>query len=183
MLLNLYALEKSSVNGPGERVVIWVQGCKRNCPGCFNQSARAFIERELVSLSEIKKRIRQCKISGLTFSGGEPFEQAKFLARLAKWAHTKNLSVVCYSGYTLQELQNGNNNEWTNLLNQIDLLIDGPFMKDLVCHDPYRGSSNQCLHFLSGRIKPEEMQVVQEYECILKSDGTVVSTGFPDEGE
>lgn len=173
---------QSRANGPGERAVIWAQGCPRKCPGCFNPDTHSFAKRELVTVEELESRILAIKgIDGVTFSGGEPFEQARELAKLAKRLHKHELSVVCYTGYTLEELKAGNRKEWNDLLGQVDLLIDGPYVQEMRCHEPYRGSANQRLILLTNRIRSEEVfGNNQTAEFTLGADGTVEQTGFPE---
>ena len=99
-LLNLHEfIPRSRANGPGERAVVWVQGCPRKCPGCFNPATQAFVDRELVSVDELESQIlAQEGIDGVTFSGGEPFAQAGQLAELAKRLQERGLTVVCTPG-------------------------------------------------------------------------------------
>ncbi|MFA6376117.1 MAG: 4Fe-4S single cluster domain-containing protein [Candidatus Paceibacterota bacterium] len=181
--MNLHGFNpRSCANGPGERVVIWVQGCPRKCPGCFNPDSHSFAEREMVSVEELESRVlAQEGIDGVTFSGGEPFAQAKSLAELAKRLHKRGLSVVCYTGYTLEQLHSGNRSDWNALLGQVDLLIDGPFIQEQRCQEPYRGSANQRIIFLTDCIRSEEVfGNNQTTEFTLGADGTVEQTGFPE---
>ena len=152
MFINLHNfLARSRANGPGERAIIWVQGCPRKCAGCFNPKSQEFTARELVTVDELENRIMAIKgIDGVTFSGGEPFEQAKALAELAKKIHNLGLTVVCYTGYTVGQLRQANREDWNTLLSEVDLLIDGPFIQSERCYEPYRGSLNQKFYFLSG---------------------------------
>ena len=173
---------RSRANGPGERAVIWVQGCPRRCPGCFNPDTLPFIGREWVTVDDLESRIlAQNGINGVTFSGGEPFSQAAALAELAKKLHEHGLTVVCYTGYTLKQLRAGNRSGWNALLEQVDMLIDGPFIQEQRCHEPYRGSANQVIHFLSGRIRSEEVySQSQTAEFTLGVSGDIQQTGFPE---
>ena len=181
--INLHEfVPRSRANGPGERAVVWVQGCPHHCKGCFNPGSWAFVTKKLVTVDELESRILAIQgIDGITFSGGEPFAQARALAELAKRLRQKGLTVVCYTGYTLTQLKAANRDDWNSLLEQIDLLIDGRFVQKLKCNEPYRGSSNQQLHYLSGRIQPEQVQKsAQTAEFTLSVDGQVTQTGFPE---
>jgi len=181
--VNLYDfLPCCQANGPGERAVIWVQGCSRRCPGCFNPEAQTFSAVAVAAVDELFSRITAVAgIRGTTFSGGEPFSQAGALAELAKRLQERKLDVVCFTGYTLKQLQRANRSDWNGLLEQVDLLIDGPFVQELRCFEPLRGSSNQKLHFLSGRILPAEvLGNAQKTEVILGLDGNISQSGFPD---
>ncbi|MFM7437851.1 MAG: 4Fe-4S single cluster domain-containing protein, partial [Snowella sp.] len=77
-------VDESEVNGPGVRAVVWVQGCLRECPSCFNPASWSFDENQLISVEELAQKIlSNSKNQGVTFSGGEPFWQAESLAQLA----------------------------------------------------------------------------------------------------
>ncbi len=181
-LINMHDLVlRSKANGPGTRMVVWVQGCSRRCPGCFNPETQAFKGKKLIAVDDLINKALMQEVDGITFSGGEPFGQAEALAELAQRLREHGLTVVCYTGYTLEELRAGNHADWTALLDQVDLLIDGPFIQEQKCSEPYRGSANQKLHFLTGRIRPEEVEGNrQTAEFNLGADGTVMETGFPE---
>lgn len=184
--INLHEfVPRSRANGPGERAVVWVQGCPRRCLGCFNPTTQAFVTQELVNVDELESRIlAQEGINGVTFSGGEPFEQAEALAELARRLQKRGLTVVCYTGYTIEQLWAGNREDWNALLSEVDLLIDGPFIESERCHEPYRGSANQQLFYLSGRISPENVEEAhQTAELTLSLDGSLTATGFPEMDE
>lgn len=102
-LLNMAAfLPVSRSNGPGRRAVVWVQGCTRSCSGCFNQEMRPFVDKELITARELAGRILAIEdIEGVTFSGGEPFEQAEALAELAEQLADRGLTIVIFTGYTV----------------------------------------------------------------------------------
>lgn len=181
--LNLHSfVARSRANGPGERAVVWVQGCPRKCAGCFNPDSQPFESKEQVTVDSLFDRIMAVKgIDGVTISGGEPFAQAEALVELAKRLHERGMSVVCYTGYTLEGLRLGQREDWNALLDQIDLLIDGPFVQSQRCFEPFRGSSNQHFYYLSGRISPEAVQdSVQSVEFTLDADGQITTTGFPE---
>lgn len=182
--INLHEfVSRSRANGPGERAVVWVQGCPRKCVGCFNTDTQPFVNRELVTVEELESRIlAQEGIDGATFSGGEPFAQAEALAELAKKLRERGLTVVCYTGYTIEQLKAGNREDWNSLLSEVDLLIDGPFIESERCNEPYRGSANQRMFYFSGRILPEEVEEShQTAEFTLSLDGSLITTGFPEE--
>jgi anaerobic ribonucleoside-triphosphate reductase activating protein len=120
-------------------------------------------------------------IDGVTLSGGEPFAQAAALTELAKKLRESGMTVVCYTGYTFEELMAEQREDWNGLLEQTDLLIDGPFIQSNRCFEPFRGSSNQIFHYLSGRIQPENVQdSVQSFELTLDMSGQITTTGFPE---
>ena len=136
------------MDGPGVRFVIFAQGCMHNCKGCHNPQTFALDGGFLITLDEVFKSIsKNPLISGVTFSGGEPFLQAMNFSKLAKMVHSINLSVMAYTGYIFENLlTNGkNSNECVvDLLNNIDILVDGPFkIKEKNILLKFKGSKNQ----------------------------------------
>ena len=122
----------SRVNGPGRRAVLWVQGCTLNCPGCFNPSTHSTgaagtpIEQVLAQILDA----RAAGATGVTFSGGEPFEQADALGALAEAlrAAWPEASRMAYTGYTRAALLGADAPAGAaRLLGALDLLVDGAF--------------------------------------------------------
>jgi len=138
---------ESVTDGPGLRAVIFVQGCNRNCPGCHNPQALDPLGGEWRETGALAAEIIAARgLRGVTFSGGEPFLQAEPLVALARNLRDSGLDIVVFSGYTYGELQQGAALEpaWAALLEQCDILIDGPFVleeRDLCL--AFRGSRNQ----------------------------------------
>ena len=122
-------LKNTTVEGPGKRFCIWTQGCNKHCEGCYAKDTWDFDAGTAYSVNELFELIKKEKdIEGVTFLGGEPFEQAKNLSKLAKIIKNDlNKSVITFSGYTYEELLSKNNIHINNLLNNTDLLIDGGF--------------------------------------------------------
>lgn len=140
-------IRESIVDGPGIRFVVFSQGCIHKCKGCHNPSTfdvNGGYETTIDNIiSEIKKNPL---LSGVTFSGGDPFLQPKQFSELAKEVHKLSLNVITYTGYTIEQLINGidENPYWKELLLQTDTLVDGPFVlekKSLMLR--FRGSTNQ----------------------------------------
>ncbi len=136
---------ESIVDGPGFRYVVFVQGCCFSCPGCHNAHLQSFDGGRTVPPEEILKAIKDNPLlSGLTLSGGEPFTQAAACANLARKVHALGLTVMAYTGYTWEELVSSSRSDWRSLILETDILVDGPFIKELKNIDlTFRGSSNQ----------------------------------------
>ena len=121
-------IDESIVDGPGIRYVVFVQGCPHHCEGCHNPQTHDFSGGQTADIPGILGEIdRDPMISGVTFSGGEPFCQARQL----------------YTYEQLTEMAEGDQ-AVAHLLNTADRLIDGPFLmeqRDLEL--PFRGSRNQ----------------------------------------
>ena len=144
-MLNLSGIVGDSiVDGPGIRTTIFSQGCPHHCPGCHNPETWDFgcgTDMDEETLLEIVLSNPLCR--GVTFSGGEPFAQAAGFAKLARLLKEKGYEVASYSGYTFEELLAGSP-EQRQLLESIDVLIDGPFlMAERSLELVFRGSRNQ----------------------------------------
>lgn len=135
----------SIVDGPGLRTTLFAQGCPHHCPGCHNPETWDFSGGNEATTDMILGIVRFNPLSrGVTFSGGEPFAQAAGFAEIAKALHeTGNYEVASYTGYTFEELLAGTD-EQKELLQQLDVLIDGPFLlSEKSLEVPFRGSRNQ----------------------------------------
>lgn len=113
-----------------------------------------------MSVDELFFLIKEQKgIEGVTFLGGEPFEQAKPLAELARKVHNLGLSVLTFTGNTFEELKKSENEDIQALLKYTDLLIDGGFEKEnFDLSRPWVGSKNQRYIFLTDRYSAEEIK-------------------------
>jgi len=185
-VLNLAGfLAKSEVNGPGTRAVIWVQGCPIHCEGCFNEQFQPFSPATLTPVDELAGMILALSgIEGVTFSGGEPFAQAGPLAALGERLRRAGFTIVTYTGYSAEQLAEGDDPAWPALLAVTDLLIAGPYVAGLAKPDPLKGSSNQQVIALglkvpvsSGSAPP--YMVRSRTEFTITPDGTITATGFP----
>lgn len=175
-------LNRSEVNGPGCRAVVWVQGCWRECPDCFNPASWSLAVNQLVSVEELAERIlSEPANQGVTFSGGEPFLQAPALAALAKQVKAAGLNVMSFTGYTLSELRSPSAPEGAeDLLDQLDILIDGPYVAALAIHAPDSpvSSRNQRLHVFNPAFADKIDWASDQTEIHILKDGTRVFTGF-----
>jgi len=122
-------------------------------------------------------------IEGVTYSGGEPLEQLKPLVVLSRRLRQAGLSIVCYTGYTLQELQRSGHRDVSELLDCVDILIDGPFLRDQAACLLWRGSRNQQVHFLTERYRAwsASVEVAAAQVEMRLGDGCLVTSGnWPD---
>lgn len=138
-------VRESVVDGPGFRYVIFAQGCNHCCKGCHNPDTHAMDGGYAVDTGSIVEDIEQSKyIDGVTFSGGEPFLQTKAFIDIAEKLGKVNTNIICYTGFTYEELMESKDKSRIKLLGLVDTLIDGPYVeesKDLGLL--YRGSGNQ----------------------------------------
>ena len=144
MIRVLDILEDTMVDGPGFRTSIYCSGCGHHCPGCHNPQSWNFDGGREMSTEEIMKIIEADPYANVTFSGGDPMYQAVGFAELAREIRKRtNKDIWCYTGFTFESLINHDQRE---LLEQIDVLVDGPFIEKLRDTDLlFRGSSNQRL--------------------------------------
>ena len=142
-------VKESVVDGPGIRMVVFVQGCTHHCPGCHNENTQDPFGGYLSTVQEVIDQLPSNPlVTGMRFSGGEPFMQAGALAVIGKAAKQRNLSVFTYTGFVFETLleQSRNNPDIAALLAITDVLIDGPFLleqRDISL--AFRGSGNQRL--------------------------------------
>ncbi|XGV98259.1 MAG: 4Fe-4S single cluster domain-containing protein [Leptolyngbya sp. BL-A-14] len=175
-------VDGSEVNGPGCRAVLWVQGCLRECPGCFNPDSWSFEMNQLVSIDAlVQKILDHSENEGVTFSGGEPFWQAPALASLARKVKAAGLNVMSFTGFTLEQLQA----EYApagaqELLEQLDILIDGPYIESLAIHSPDSpiSSRNQRVHCLNPVFKDRITWASDQMEIHILKDGGRIVTGY-----
>ncbi|MBO5385249.1 radical SAM protein [bacterium] len=176
-------LKNTQVEGPGKRFCIWVQGCKKHCPNCWAKDTWEFGIGTKYSVDDLFNQIKEVQdIEGITFLGGEPFEQADELAELSIKIKGLGLSVLCFTGYTLEELQSKNDDGVNLFLSSIDLLIDGGFEQDKFdLSRPWVGSSNQRYIFLTDFYNQE---IISRYknkiEARIGEDGKLEINGMGD---
>jgi len=180
LLLNVaHCLPRSRANGPGTRMVLWLQGCPFRCPSCQNPDYLPFHLNQVVTVEQVWEVFQQLpELAGISLSGGEPFAQAIALTELARRVQATGKTVLSWSGYRLEELQSGKIPGAVELLKYTDLLIDGLFVEKLAGNFVLRGSENQHLHFLSGRITEADLTHIPRQEWVMTEE-TITYTGFP----
>lgn len=146
---------RCTVLGPGVRAALWVQGCPLRCPGCVAPETLPFAGGEVLAVSRLAEEFVALKgIEGLTFSGGEPMAQAAALTELVDQVRARrDLSIVCYSGFPLEYLRGNGTPAQHELIERLDILIDGPYLRRRHTDLRWRGSDNQRVHFLSPRYR------------------------------
>jgi len=134
---------ESIVDGPGIRYVLFTQGCPHGCVGCHNPQTHDFAGGKEVAVDTLLADITKNPfVKAVTLSGGEPFCQPAALAQLAAPLKEKGYHLMCYTGYTFEQLLQ--KEDARPLLEQLDLLVDGPFVLDRKNIElKFRGSDNQ----------------------------------------
>ncbi len=173
-----------TVLGPYRRAAIWVQGCPWACKGCIVPESWEERGGEAVAIADLVAWVlAQPEIEGITLSGGEPMQQAESLIVLIdRVRQVKDLGVVCYTGDRLERLQTQGTDAQRQLLDRIDLLIDGPYAEPLHGDLLWRGSKNQRLLPLSDRYGDVLATLPDRsagLEFALDADGAIALTGVP----
>ena len=148
----------SVVDGIGCRVSLFVSGCRNHCDECFNPETWNFDYGQLFTEIEENEIIEACKkpyISGLTVLGGEPWEEENqkallpFIEKFKKECPNKNIWM--FTGYVWDKDLVPGGKKYVegvtdNILKYVDVLVDGPFIKELKDLSlKFRGSINQRL--------------------------------------
>jgi anaerobic ribonucleoside-triphosphate reductase activating protein len=125
MLIPINNTSYSTVNGPGYRFVLWVQGCQLNCKGCFNAETHSYDGGSRIDIGVLATEINSNPtIEGITISGGEPLDYARELIELLKLINPTMTSII-FTGYTLKEIIK--NVYKTELIKRVDLVISGRY--------------------------------------------------------
>lgn len=176
-------IERTRAEGPGLRFAIWVQGCSIRCPGCFNPHFWGAHGGVAVPATDLAAQAAAAGVEGVTFLGGEPFEQARPLAMLAAAVHGAGLTVMTFTGYEREFLNGPDAPHGTrDLLSATDLLVDGRYdetKRDTV--RPWVGSTNQRFHFLSDRYRYIEASLTtlpDKVEIRVAPDGQMAVNGW-----
>jgi anaerobic ribonucleoside-triphosphate reductase activating protein len=182
-----------SVLGYGRRIGIWFQGCSIQCKDCVSRDTWAQDAGASMRVADLLAWCRQKAmegVDGVTFSGGEPFDQPQALGALIdgldRWRKRAGLTLdlLCYSGYPLKTLQT----KHAALLKKLDAVIPEPYVENLPEGGLWRGSSNQPLLPLSalGRARygeqvdaPDDAKSMQ----IAVEDGRIWMIGIPARGD
>ena len=172
-------LKNTKTEGPGKRYCIWFQGCKKHCKGCFARATWKMdggIEKDTNEI--IEDILNNKNIEGVTFLGGEPFEQFDALFEISKVVFEKGLSTLCFTGFSFNYIKK----RYSKILPYLDLLITGRFdetKKDF--KRPWVGSSNQKYHFLTSRYNEGILNKYKNrIEINIKKNGTIFINGMGD---
>ena len=188
----------SRVNGPGLRAVIYFQGCTLGCRNCWNPETHIFAgeERSIAEVTALVISAHQARaLEGITFSGGEPMQQADTLLALMESLRDRlpRLSFGMYSGYSEPELSSGcywcrfevmqraKQDIWRCIRTHLDFAVLGRYAAGRPSTLALRTSTNQKLMLFSGRYRERDFEP-QEVEIHIGTQGVVQVTGFPTAG-
>ena len=188
----------SRANGPGLRAVVYFQGCTVGCRFCWNKETHAFSGEER-SVADVTHSLvcahHERPLDGVTFSGGEPMQQADALLALMESLRDRlpGLSFGLYSGYSEPELASGRywcrcdltqrerEDMWQRIRSHLDFAVLGRYLAGKPSALALRTSTNQKLVPFSDRYQEEDFSA-QEVEVHIDAQGTVQMTGFPTAG-
>ena len=150
--MRIAGIEQQGIaNGPGLRLTVFAQGCAHNCPGCHNPETHDFKGGDEYSVQQLFDTImwelkENPLLTGVTFSGGDPMYQAGEFGDLAKMLIKHRINIWLYTGFTFEEIMERGTSEMIRLFAIVDMIVDGPFIKEQRNLDiPFRGSMNQRL--------------------------------------
>ncbi len=144
-----------NISGPGRRLWIYFQGCKKNCIGCKAKAFQKVLGENNCDdvIFEIENIIKTEQIDGITISGGEPFLQPELLEviiDLYSKYKSKNNNIVVYTGYVFENIKDA----YSSIFEKIDVLIDGEYNETLDDNsNPIKGSRNQRVIFFNNQVK------------------------------
>ncbi len=174
--------------GPGRRIGVWFQGCGIRCPGCISMDTWATEGGETtVSAVLMQIEVWLPDASGITISGGEPFDQPDALVAMLRGLRERSaVDVLVYSGHAIESLTN----RLAEADGLIDALISDPFDRAAAQTRALRGSDNQRLHCLTAlgreRFEPFEQSFAgsgRTLDVMFDEDGTVWFAGIPDRND
>lgn len=200
MLLHAF-VSRSQANGPGRRCVIYFQGCSLGCYGCWNPNTRRFKGAGTsATTAQVVDRVLDAwsaeSLDGITFSGGEPMQQAETLFELLKALREvlPGASFGMFTGYTEDELNSGQyithlkadlnrkRELWAAVTTFLDFAVMGRYDASRPAADPLRTSRNQQLRLFSSRYSESDFGP-QLVEVTLQPDGHAMISGFPVRGQ
>jgi anaerobic ribonucleoside-triphosphate reductase activating protein len=175
----------TEAEGPGRRFALWFQGCPLRCPGCCNPEMLSFDGGERLpagaAVRQIEEAARLHQLEGITLLGGEPLAHAAGAAVLALAAHRLGLSVMVFTGFVLEDALQMADPAIAELLNETDILVDGPYHHaQPETRRRWVGSTNQRVHFLSGRCSADDPRWLLPNTLEIRLRGSEVRVnGFP----
>ncbi|MFL5339381.1 MAG: 4Fe-4S single cluster domain-containing protein [Gemmataceae bacterium] len=175
----------TEAEGPGKRFALWFQGCPLRCPGCCNPEMLPFDGGQTVPVAELVKSVldahKQQGVEGITLLGGEPLAHAAAGVAIACAIRQRGLTVMVFSGYTIEQARELPDPAVAELLTLTDILVDGRYERDLP--DTSRrwiGSRNQRIHFLTDRYRADDPCWKKKNTIEIRLDAAGLSVnGFP----
>lgn len=171
----------TEAEGPGLRCAIWFQGCPLRCPGCCNPEMLSFNGGQRMSVEAVRAQVEASGVEGVTLLGGEPLAHAAGAVVLARALRERDLSVMIFSGFTLDEARRLSDPAAHELLALTDILVDGPYLREQPeTRRRWIGSANQQIHFLSDRYRADDPRWLLPNTLEIRLRGPELTiNGFP----
>lgn len=169
-------LHSSKIYGPGERTVLWLQGCSIQCENCWNDELWSFQGGQSISNDEVITYAGTHKNSGITLLGGEPLDQAPAVLKLIEGAQESGLDVLLYTGYELHELSSVQK----QCVDLADIVIHGRYIHELRSLNLlWRGSTNQEILINNKRFRDIDLTEKRQMEVHIDAMGQTKVVGYP----
>jgi len=175
----------TEAEGPGRRFALWFQGCPLRCPGCCNPEMLPFRGGQRIATSDVIRQVAAARVGraveGVTLLGGEPLAYAAGAAAIARAAWQLGLSVMVFTGYTLDQARALPDPAVTDLLAHTDIVVDGPYIREQPeTRRRWIGSANQRIHFLTDRYRADDPCWRRPNTLEIRLTGTDLTVnGFP----
>ena len=143
----LKTFKETIVDGIGLRYSLYFSGCNHKCKGCHNEYSWNPENGDIVTYEILEKIAEEINtntmLDGITISGGDPLFNPEDMIRVLRFLKEKTgKDIWMYTGYTLEQIRK--DEKRNACLEYIDVLVDGPFIKQLYAPDlRFKGSSNQ----------------------------------------
>ena len=171
-------LHSSKIYGPGERTVLWLQGCSIQCENCWNDELWSFQGGQSIGNDEVITYAETHKNSGITLLGGEPLDQAPAVLKLIEDAQESGLDVLLYTGYELHELSSVQK----QCVDLADIVIHGRYIHELRSLNLlWRGSTNQEILINNKRFRDIDLTEKRQMEVHIDAMGQTKVVGYPTE--
>lgn len=175
--------------GPGVRVGLWVQGCTIGCRGCASTDTWADDGGTSVAVTDVADQVTAAALAsgatGLTVTGGEPFQQADAVAALidsvrSRWPGGEPMDALVFTGYTAPAARRISPALWR----VADIMVAGPYRRDRPSGHPLIASSNQTVEVLTalGGERQETLSVGRRMQVAVEGD-VVSLVGLPQPGD
>jgi anaerobic ribonucleoside-triphosphate reductase activating protein len=174
----------TEAEGPGVRFALWFQGCPLRCPGCCNPEMLPFEGGSQMTAAEVLTQLDEARerhgVEGITFLGGEPTAHAAGAVVLARAVRGRGMTVMLFSGFTIEELRERPDPDLHELIDLTEILVDGPYVREMPDDERrWIGSTNQRIHFLTDRYHYDEQWKRRNTLEIRLQDGQLTVNGFP----
>ncbi len=162
------------IYGPGERTIIWFQGCSTHCKGCWNTAMWSFKPVNLIEREDLLKLLLDTKNKNVTILGGEPLDQSDNLLWILNKLKKESFHIMLYTGYEVDEIESSPIRK--EICEYPDILIIGRYREEQRnTFLRWRGSSNQKI------ITKDDIAIdeANEVEIDIDEDGKIVCMGYP----